>query len=134
VRADRRELFIAAYLKDPNATQAAIAAGYSAKTAKQQGSRLLTYADVKAAVAKGQQQVAAIAGVDAAWVLREQQKLYAMTQATEPETARKCLRDIGEHLGMYVERVEQTTTNVTYVVEAPPKFTSPNQWQQQYSH
>jgi len=34
--------FVAEYLKDLNATQAAIRAGFSAKTAKSAGSRLLT--------------------------------------------------------------------------------------------
>lgn len=43
--------FVAEYLVDFNATQAAIRAGYSAKSAKQIGSRLLTRDDVKLAVA-----------------------------------------------------------------------------------
>lgn len=42
--------FVAEYLIDMNATQAAIRAGYSKRTAKAQGSRLLTNADVAAAV------------------------------------------------------------------------------------
>ena len=54
----RQARFVAEYLKDQNATQAAIRAGYSKGTAKQQGSRLLTNADVAAAVAKGQKRVA----------------------------------------------------------------------------
>lgn len=44
----RQERFAAEYIKDLNATQAAIRAGYSKKTAKQQGSRLLTNVDVTA--------------------------------------------------------------------------------------
>ena len=48
---DRRSLFVREYLIDRNATQAAIRAGYSPKTAKQQGSRLLTDVDVAAQVA-----------------------------------------------------------------------------------
>ena len=48
--ADRRALFVAEYLIDRNATQAAIRAGYSPHTAKQQGSRLLTNADVWGAI------------------------------------------------------------------------------------
>ena len=43
----RRERFAIEYLKDFCATQAAIRAGYSSKTAKQIGSRLLTFIDVK---------------------------------------------------------------------------------------
>jgi phage terminase small subunit len=128
----KKQAFVDAYLVDRNATQAAIKAGYSKKTAKQQGSRLLTDVDVQQAVEAGTQKASAIAGVDAAWVLKEQQALYTQTKGTNEEVARKCLRDIGEHLGMYVERVESTNTNVSYVVEAPAKFDNPT-WQQRYS-
>jgi len=44
---EKRELFIKAYLQCFNATKAAIEAGYSAKTARSQGQRLLTNVDVK---------------------------------------------------------------------------------------
>lgn len=43
----KQKRFCDEYLIDTNATQAAIRAGYSEKTAKQVGSRLLTYVDVK---------------------------------------------------------------------------------------
>lgn len=46
----RHEKFCHEYIKDMNATQAAIRTGYSAKTAKMQGSRLLTNDDIKARV------------------------------------------------------------------------------------
>ncbi len=45
-----RQRFVAEYLKDLNATQAAIRAGYSEKTSHVQGPRLLGEPDVKAAV------------------------------------------------------------------------------------
>ncbi len=48
----KKKLFIAEYQKDLNATQAAIRAGYSKKTAKSQGQRLLTDVDVKKSIAK----------------------------------------------------------------------------------
>jgi len=44
---DRRARFAEEYAVDHNATQAAIRAGYSAKTAKQAGSRLLSRVDVE---------------------------------------------------------------------------------------
>jgi phage terminase small subunit len=47
---DKQSAFVREYLVDLNATRAAIRAGYSEATAKQQGSRLLTNADVQAAV------------------------------------------------------------------------------------
>ncbi len=46
----RRQRFVDEYLVEPNATQAAIRAGYSPRTARQQGSRLLTSVDVSAAL------------------------------------------------------------------------------------
>lgn len=46
----KQELFVNEYLKCFNATKAAKAAGYSEKTAKQQGSRLLTNVDVDSRV------------------------------------------------------------------------------------
>lgn len=46
----RRTRFIKEYLLDQNATRAAIAAGYSEKSAKVTASRLLTYANVREAI------------------------------------------------------------------------------------
>jgi phage terminase small subunit len=43
----RQEIFIREYLKDLNATRAAIAVGYSEKTARAAASRLLTNVDIK---------------------------------------------------------------------------------------
>lgn len=48
----KQVLFVAEYQIDTNATKAAVRAGYSPKTAKSQGQRLLTNVDVKAAIDK----------------------------------------------------------------------------------
>lgn len=50
----RQQRFVEEYLVDLNGTKAAIRAGYSAKTADQQASRLLTNVKVAAAIATGQ--------------------------------------------------------------------------------
>jgi len=47
---DRQRRFIDEYLIDMNATQAAIRAGYSERTARSQGQRLLTHVDIKRAI------------------------------------------------------------------------------------
>jgi phage terminase small subunit len=47
---ERQQRFVDEYICDLNATQAAIRAGYSSRTAKAQGSRLLTNADIQRAV------------------------------------------------------------------------------------
>jgi phage terminase small subunit len=67
----KQQRFVDEYLIDLNATQAAIRAGYSPRTAKQQGARLLTDDDIAAAVAAGQNRVAAKAEITAERVLRE---------------------------------------------------------------
>ena len=67
---DKRKVFVAEYLKDFNATQAAIRAGYSKKTAKSQGQRLLTYADVSRAIAEGSEKITEKAQIDEAEVLQ----------------------------------------------------------------
>lgn len=49
---DKQRRFVDEYLIDLNATQAAIRTGYSAKTAEQQGSRLLINVKVQQAISK----------------------------------------------------------------------------------
>src|SRR4051794_41809085 len=51
---DRQACFVAEYLVDLNATQAAIRAGYSARTANEQAARLLANVSVAAAIAEAQ--------------------------------------------------------------------------------
>ena len=52
----KQHRFVAEYLVDLNAHQAALRAGYSPRTAAQQGSRLLKNVDVQAAIATQQAQ------------------------------------------------------------------------------
>lgn len=72
---DKHARFVAEYLKDFNATQAAVRAGYSAKTAKQQGSRLLTNVDIAAAIAAAKSKAVVSADLTAARVLEELRRL-----------------------------------------------------------
>jgi phage terminase small subunit len=65
----KQERFVEEYMIDLNATQAAIRAGYSAKTAKQQGARLLTNVDISSALSAAQESRSERVKVDADWVL-----------------------------------------------------------------
>jgi phage terminase small subunit len=56
---EKQKRFVSEYLIDLNATQAAIRTGYSARTAQEQGSRLLSNAMVQAALAERQRKLAA---------------------------------------------------------------------------
>ncbi len=66
----KQQRFVEEYLIDLNATQAAIRAGYSKKTARAVGSENLTKPDIRAAVAEAQQARSERTKIDADWVLK----------------------------------------------------------------
>jgi phage terminase small subunit len=66
----KQEQFVREYLIDLNATQAAIRAGYSAKTANEQGARLLANVSVRAAIDAARSERSQETKIDAAWVLK----------------------------------------------------------------
>ena len=67
----KAERFVTEYLIDLNATQAAIRAGYSAKTANEQGSRLLTNVSVRYALQEAMKARAERTEIKADRVLKE---------------------------------------------------------------
>jgi len=66
----KQAAFVREYLIDMNATQAAIRAGYSAKTAASQGERLLRNVELKRAIIAAKAERADRTKVDSDWVLR----------------------------------------------------------------
>jgi phage terminase small subunit len=70
-----RARFVDEYLVDLNATQAAIRAGYSPKTAVKQGSRLLTKADIQEAICAARESLATKFEITRERVLAEYAKL-----------------------------------------------------------
>ena len=54
---ERQKRFVAEYIKDYNATQAAVRAGYSERTAYSQGNRLLKNIEVKKAIEELQNEI-----------------------------------------------------------------------------
>ncbi len=106
----RQQRFVEEYLTDLCASQAAVRAGYSEKTAKQIGSRLLTHVDVQAAIEKGKAELSKRAGVTQEWVI---EKLQVVHEASMRESekgvphnaaaANRSLELIGKHAGMFKE-------------------------------
>ncbi|WP_115540021.1 terminase small subunit [Xanthomonas campestris] len=111
----RQKRFVAEYLKDQNATQAAIRTGYSERTAKQQGSRLLTNADVAAAVCAGQRKVAkkAEVTVDSLLVELEQARKLALREK-QASAAVTATMGKGKLSGLLVERHRHSGAIGTY--------------------
>ena len=88
---------------DRCATQAAIRAGCSAKTANSCGQRLLANAGVAAAIAAAKQGRADATKIDAEWVLREAVTLYQrciqeIKPALHPKSRRQLKDDSGNLL------------------------------------
>ena len=71
----KQERFLQEYLIYLNATQAAIRAGYSPKTANEQGARLLTKVSIQAAVSKAQAERSRRTGINQDRVLLELAKV-----------------------------------------------------------
>ena len=68
---DERQIkFVEEYIKSLNATDAAIRAGYSKKTARSQGSRLLTNVDIQNAIQEAKAERQERTKIDADYVLR----------------------------------------------------------------
>ena len=68
---DERQIkFVEEYIKSLNATDAAIRAGYSEKTARSQGSRLLTNVDIQNAIQEAKAERQERTKIDADYVLR----------------------------------------------------------------
>lgn len=103
----KQEQFCREYLVDLNATQAAIRAGYSAKTAQEQASRLLSNAMVAARVAELKAKRAEKADRTAQDVLND---IIAVTAQARDEgdlkTALKGLELQGKHLGMFTDKLQ----------------------------
>jgi phage terminase small subunit len=102
----KRAAFVREYLIDLNATQAAIRAGYSERTARAQGHRLLTDADIGEAIHKGKAERAERTQVTAEMVVTG---LQAIAEGGTSESARvRAYELLGKHIGMFTERSEVT--------------------------
>lgn len=87
---DKQELFAREFIKDLNATQAAIRAGYSAKTARTIGSQNLTKLDIADRIAELNSERLERVQIDADYVLRQAVKLHERCmQEVEPLTDRR---------------------------------------------
>lgn len=104
----RQHRFIDEYLIDLNATQAAIRAGYSAKTAEQQGPRLLgnvgVAAAIKAAQAKRAEKLELTAASIAKQLIAIADKAKAYGSVSGLNVARQALMDVAKLNGLIVEK------------------------------
>lgn len=127
----KQKRFVEEYLVDCNATQAAIRAGYSPKTAYSIGQENLKKPEVMKAIAEKQKKVSEKTEYDAlAWrkdmleykKTLEQKVLLGDDEAavetfTDPTNLMKCMDMLGKHLGAY-NKDESEKDGVEKVAEA----------------
>lgn len=121
----KQEAFVREYLIDLNATQAAIRAGYSAKTAEQAGCRLLRDVQVSKRIVKAQEKVAERAQITVDDHLAQLKEIRDAALAEgKYAAAATCEMARGKVLGFYVEKVEvdaKVTGAVAYRANLPKR-------------
>ena len=106
----RQQRFVAEYLKDPNATQAAIKAGYSRKTAGAIGAENLTKPEIRAALTAAQTEVAEDAKLTVGAHLKTLAELRdKAVKAKQHAAAVTAEVNRGKVCGLYVEKVDLTS-------------------------
>lgn len=107
---DKQRRFVEEYLIDLNATQAAIRAGYSEKTARQAGSENLSKPDIQYAIQKEMASRSERTKIDADFVLTEAVEMYRMAKGeTESQVM---IRDIDAEGGSTQYATPMKLTNV----------------------
>ncbi len=105
----KQKAFVAEYLIDLCATQAAIRAGYSEKTARSQGQRMLTNVDIAEAIQKLMAKRAERTEIDADYVISEITQVIKDRRGTgknaNPNAVLKGAELLGRHLAMFTDKV-----------------------------
>ena len=105
----KQKLFIQEYLVDLNGTQAAIRAGYSAKTACEMANENLRKPHVKKYLEEAKEERSQKVGITAEWVLNELAIQYQSAKdADEKKYALKALELMGKHtnIGAFKDKLE----------------------------
>ena len=106
---EKQKLFILEYQKDGNATQAAIRAGYSNKTAYSIGQKLLKKVEIQKALEADITARAERVKMSADDVIQDLITIKDRCMTGKPFDARgaiKALELIGKHLGMFTSKIQ----------------------------
>lgn len=99
----KRKLFISEYLRSGNAAMSAVYAGYSPKTARSTGARLLTFVDIQEKIQEAQNKVAEASFITVTQIVNE---IKALSLSTKSEVVKlKAFDMLMKHLGGYVNEL-----------------------------
>lgn len=101
----KQRAFTVEYMKDKNATQAAIRAGYSAKTAYSQGWDLLRKPEIIEAIEELEKAAQTKAGITVEKIVERINRIAEDPEASHRDKL-KADELLGKYLGMFTERVE----------------------------
>ena len=111
----KQEAFVREYLVDLNATQAAIRAGYSKRTAHVIGHENLTKPEIAAAIETAMNERAKRTEITADYVLEgirdTVERCRAEGEAFNPAQALKGFELLGKHLKLFTDKLEHTGRN-----------------------
>lgn len=114
----KQNTFIEEYLVDFNATQAAIRAGYSAKTARVQASQNLTKLNIRAKIDEKMSERNKQILFDSYWVVENLKALVDKCMLkNDPHGAIKALHLLGKHIGMFANKSEPIEDKLPTVVK-----------------
>ena len=109
---DKQARFCEEYMIDLNATQAAIRAGYSPKTAQEQSARLLSNVMVQEAVQKAKNKLSERTGLTVDMVVQGLLKEAQDYAEGSTQSARvSAWAHLGKHLSMFKDKIEHTGAN-----------------------
>ena len=108
----RQHQFIGEYLVTRNATKAALAAGYSPKTAHVAGNKLLSQPLVRQKIDERTRVLSKKTGVDAQWVI-DQLMAVAGQEDVAQSTKVRALELLAKHLGMLEDRLTVKTDGLS---------------------
>lgn len=114
----KQKRFSEEYVVDSNATQAAIRAGYSKKTAKEQGSRLLTKVHVKDYISKLQEQILERSkmNIDECVQRLTAMARYDILDLYDENGAFKDIKDIPDETRMAIESIDSDDIKIEGMV------------------
>ena len=102
---DKQKLFVAIYVADPNATTAAKMSGYSEKSARNQGNRMMKNDDIRQAIDQGLKEKHSHIKLKGVKLIQKIEQIVEDTTDTKsdlynPHAALKAILYLGRELGM----------------------------------